>query len=79
MLGWGVLYIIAAILIAIWPARVAKRKGHSFWLWLLISLFFWFIALFVVYFGLEDNTKTAKDKADEEAVDKILEKQEKAG
>lgn len=77
MLGWGILYIIAAVLIAIWPAMVAKRKGHNFILWLLISIPFWLIALFVVYFGLEDNTKTAKDKADEAAVDKVLAKQEK--
>jgi hypothetical protein len=32
-LGWtalGVAFLIIWILIAFWPARVARRKGHSF-------------------------------------------------
>ena len=32
-LGWtatGVLFLIIWVLIAFWPARVARRKGHEF-------------------------------------------------
>ncbi len=77
MLGWGVLALIAWVLIAIWPARVAASKGYSFVVWLIISLFFWWISLFWVYLGLKDKTKTAKDIADDKAVDKVLAREEK--
>ena len=59
MLGWGILALIAWIIIAIWPARVASRKGHSFLGYFILSLFFWWITLFVVYFVLKDRSKTA--------------------
>ncbi len=45
-------YIIAAIIwiaIAFWPARVASRKGHSFFLYFLFSLVFFPLALLVAY------------------------------
>ena len=74
-----ILGIVIWIIIALWPARVAAAKGHSFWLWFLISIFFWWISLFVVYFGLKDETKTAQDRADEKAVEAELDKEEKAG
>lgn len=75
-LGWGVLGLIAWIIIAIWPARIASKKGHSFLLWFIVSIFFWWITLFWVSFGLNDKNKTAQDIANDEAVDKILEKEE---
>jgi hypothetical protein len=78
MLGWGILYIIAAILIAIWPARVAARKGHSFWGYFILSLFFWWITLFIVYFGLQDKKMTAADRKADAAAEKQLEKEERA-
>ncbi len=52
---YWVLGTIIWILIALWPARVASSKGHSFLLWFLISIPFWWISLFVVYFGLSDK------------------------
>ncbi len=55
----GLLYwiigLIIWIAIAFWPARVASGKGHSFLLWFLISIPFWWISLFVVYFGLSNK------------------------
>jgi len=45
-------YIIAAVIwiaIAFWPARVASRKGHSFFLYFLFSLVFFPLALLVAY------------------------------
>ena len=75
-IGWGVLGLVAWIIIAIWPARIASKKGHSFVLWFLISTFFWWITLFWVNFGLKDKNQTPQDVANDNAVDKILEKEE---
>jgi hypothetical protein len=75
MLGWGILGVIVWILVAIWPGRVASNKGHSFFAWFIISLFFWWITLFWVYFGMKDKTKTAQDVAYEEVVDKKLDQE----
>ena len=52
MSGWwlgGVLFFIIWVLIAFWPARVAARKGHSFFLFFIFSLFFFPAALIVAY------------------------------
>jgi len=46
---WTTLAIIVWIMIAFWPARVAARKGHSFVLFFLFSLFFFPAALIVAY------------------------------
>lgn len=37
------------IAIAFWPARVAGRKGHSFILYFILSLFFFPLALILAY------------------------------
>ena len=40
-MGWwfgSILFIIIWVAIAFWPARVAARKGHSFFLYFLFSL-----------------------------------------
>ena len=46
---WSILAIIVWIAIAFWPARVAARKGHSFFLYFLFSLVFFPLALLVAY------------------------------
>ena len=46
---WSILLIIIWIAIAFWPARVASRKGHSFFLFFLFSLVFFPAALIVAY------------------------------
>ena len=45
----GILFFIIWIAIAFWPARVARRKGHSFLLFFIFSLFFFPLALLVAY------------------------------
>jgi len=65
------------VIVAIWPAYVAKSKGHNFLGWFILSLLFWWITLFIVYFGLKDNNETAQDRADDKAAEKALEKEEK--
>jgi len=50
--GWwlgGILFFIIWVAIAFWPARVAGRKGHSFFLFFVFSLFFFPAALIVAY------------------------------
>ena len=50
--GWwlgGIIFFIIWIAIAFWPARVAARKGHSFFLFFLFSLVFFPASLLVAY------------------------------
>jgi phosphotransferase system glucose/maltose/N-acetylglucosamine-specific IIC component len=74
VLGLGILGLVAWILVAIWPARVAQNKGYGFILWFLISLFFWWATLFVVYFVLHDKTVTPEDREASEAVDELMDR-----
>ncbi len=46
---WTTLAIVIWVAIAFWPARVAARKGHSFFLYFLFSLICFPIALLVAY------------------------------
>ena len=46
---WYILGAVIWIAIAFWPARVAARKGHSFFLYFLFSLVFFPLALLVAY------------------------------
>jgi hypothetical protein len=54
-LTW-ILFAIIWIAIAFWPARVAGRKGHSFFLFFVFSLFFFPAALLVAYL-VRDRTR----------------------
>jgi hypothetical protein len=47
--GIGIAGFIILILLAFWPARVARRKGHSWLLFFIFSLFLFFPALIVAY------------------------------
>ena len=51
------LALIVWIAIAFWPARVAARKGHSFFGYFILSLFFFPLALILAYV-VEDRTRT---------------------
>jgi len=46
---WATLAIVIWIAIAFWPARVAGRKGHSFFGYFVFSLVFFPAALIVAY------------------------------
>jgi len=60
VLWWILLILFVAIWIAIafWPARVARRKGHSFLGYFIFSLFFFPAAVIVAYL-VEDRTRPA--------------------
>jgi len=51
-----ILGLILFIILAFWPASIAKAKGYSFILFFLISIPFWWITLFVTLF-LQDKNK----------------------
>jgi hypothetical protein len=46
---WTVLMVLIWIAIAFWPARVARRKGHSFIGFFIFSIVFFPAALIVAY------------------------------
>ncbi|TMK23490.1 MAG: hypothetical protein E6G65_00065 [Actinobacteria bacterium] len=46
---WWFLALLLWVAIAFWPARVASRKGHSFLLFFIFSLFFFPAAIIVAY------------------------------
>ena len=45
----GIIGLIIWIAIAFWPARVADRKGHSFFGYFVLSLLFFPLALIMAY------------------------------
>jgi hypothetical protein len=55
---WTILAIIVWIALAFWPARVAARKGHSFFGYFLFSIVFFPAALIVAYL-VSDRTTAA--------------------
>jgi hypothetical protein len=56
---WVTTLVILWCLAALLPASIAKSKGHSFWGWFFLSLFFWWITLFVTLLMKNRNTPTA--------------------
>jgi hypothetical protein len=56
--GWVLLVILFLciwVAIAFWPARVARRKGHSFLGYFIFSLIFFPLALITAYM-VQDRT-----------------------
>ena len=56
---WTFLLVMLWIAIAFWPARVAARKGHSFFGYFLFSLIFFPAALIVAYMVSDRTAGTA--------------------
>ena len=54
-----ILFLCIWVAIAFWPARVARRKGHSFVGYFIFSLIFFPLALLVAYL-VEDRTVQAR-------------------
>ncbi len=55
---WWMIWLVIWIAIAFWPARVAGRKGHSFFGFFIFSLIFFPAALIVAYM-VKDRTAGA--------------------
>jgi hypothetical protein len=45
----SIIFLLIWVAIAFWPARVALRKGHSFFLYFIFSLIFFPLALLTAY------------------------------
>jgi hypothetical protein len=54
----SLVFIVIWVAIALWPARVAGRKGHSFFGYFVFSLIFFPAALIVAYM-VSDRTAAA--------------------
>jgi ABC-type Mn2+/Zn2+ transport system permease subunit len=72
---WFLLGIILWIILAFWPAIIARRKGHSFILFFLLSIVFFFLSL-VLALLVKDRTVTSADIAADKAAEKAIEKDE---
>ena len=55
---WWIIVLAIWIAIAFWPARVARRKGHSFFGFFIFSLIMFPVALIVAYL-VHDRTAAA--------------------
>jgi competence protein ComGC len=70
-----VLGIVAWVALAFWPATLAKKKGYSFILFLLIAIVIsWLLALIITLF-LKDKNETAQDRADNAAAEAAIERE----
>ncbi len=65
-LMWALFVLFLWVIVALWPASIAKQKAHSFFGWFVLSLFFWWITLFVVIFGLKDKSAPTAPHTSEE-------------
>ena len=53
---WTILFVLIWIALAFWPARVAGRKGHSFFWYFILSLIFFPLALILAYVVRDRST-----------------------
>jgi hypothetical protein len=68
--------MILWVLLAFWPAMLAKRKGYSFILFLLLSWFVSFIITLLVVLILKDKNEISADrKVNKTAIDAQTKKQ----
>lgn len=56
---WAYIVLVIWIAIAFWPARVAGRKGHSFFGYFILSLFFFPLSLIMAYI-VSDRTNVSQ-------------------
>ena len=64
------------LVLAIWPAYLAKVKGYSFFLFLILSWFVSFFLTLIVVLLLKDRNTTAADKAADRDAEAALENEE---
>lgn len=75
---WGIIGIVAWIIIAFWPAWWAQKKGYSFLLFLILSWFISFILTLIIIAFLRDKTETPESRAADRAVDAVKEEEAEA-
>jgi len=73
-----ILGVVAWIVLAIWPASIAKKKGYSFVLFLLFGIIISFLLALLVAVLLKDKTQTAQQRADDAAAEAAIQRDESA-
>jgi ABC-type Mn2+/Zn2+ transport system permease subunit len=68
--------LIIWLSLAFLPAYLAKKKGYSFLLFLVLSWFVSFLATLLVVVILKDKNMSTQDRADERAAEAALERDE---
>ncbi len=72
----AVLGVVLWIFLALWPAMMAKKKGYSFILFFIISIFIsWLLGLVIVLL-LSDKNETAESREASAAAEKALDIEE---
>lgn len=71
-----ILGVFIWVILAFWPAYVAKKRGYSFILFLLASWIISWLLMLIIAYILPDKTLTKQDKADNQAVERALAKEE---
>lgn len=71
-----ILGIVAWIIFAFWPASIAKRKGYSFILFFLLSIFISWILTLILVLILTDKNMTDEERRADEAAEKALAREE---
>lgn len=72
---YALLGVFLWIILAFLPAYLAKKKGYSFILFLILSWFISFLITLLVVLFLKDRTMTAADRASDAAADKALQEE----
>lgn len=70
---FAVLGIVAWIALALWPAFIAKRKGHSFALFFILGVFVSFLLALIIAAAMKDKDPAAR--AAEEAAEEDIERE----
>lgn len=78
MMFLGILGIVAWVAFAFWPAFIAKSKGYSFGLFLLLGILTSFLIALIIAAVLKDKTETSQDRADDAAAERALRHDEEA-
>jgi ABC-type Mn2+/Zn2+ transport system permease subunit len=71
-----VMGIVLWVILAFWPAIIAKRKGYSFALFLIIALLVSWLLSLVIILVMKDKNQTAESIAADQAAEAALEKEE---
>lgn len=71
-----VLGVFLWVMLAFWPAWLAKQKGYSFLLFLALSWLVSFVLTLVVVLILRDKNETAADRRADREAEAALEKEE---
>lgn len=71
-----ILGIVLWLVLAMWPAIIAKNKGYSFILFLILSWFVSFVITLIIAVLLRDKTMTEAERVADSSAETALDKEE---